>query len=219
MTKEEKAKARAQAREDYLDGKSYRQIAARYGISVGLVAKWAKLDEWEAEHIGLAREEEREQQRSRKQGKEREREQGCSQPEADPDAPQEATQEQTAQPGTEEDPVDFDLLRESAMMLLARINQRLRAEKPLEPRDIKSLTGALLDLKNQMNALSPRELREQALRLQALRKQAQEDDKPQEPVQVVFVNREWEYTPSAADAAAPSEREPGKPEGGAYAEA
>lgn len=193
MTKEEKAKARAQARQDYLDGKSYRQIAARYGISVGLVAKWAKLDEWEAEHIGLAREEEREQQRSRKQGKEHEREQGCSQPEAEDDT-------SSAPPGhlplegkaEQEEPVDFDLLRESAMMLLARINQRLRAEKPLEPRDIKSLTGALLDLKNQLNALSPRELREQALRLQALRKQAEDEDKPQEPVQVVFVNREWD---------------------------
>lgn len=191
MTKEEKAQARAQARQDYLDGKSYRQIAARYGVSVGLVAKWAKLDEWEAEHIGLAREEEREQQRSRKKGKECEREQGCSLPEAAAEAPQEATQEQAAQPGTE-DPVDFDLLRESALMLLARINQRLRAEKPLEPRDIKSLTGALLDLKNQLNALSPRELREQALRLQALRKQAEDESKPAEPVVVKFVNREWD---------------------------
>lgn len=191
MTKEEKAKARAQARQDYLDGKSYRQIAARYGVSVGLVAKWAKLDEWEAEHIGLAREEEREQQRSRKKGKGHEREQGCSLPEAAPEAPQEVTQEQTAQPSTE-DPVDFDLLRESALMLLARINQRLRAEKPLEPRDIKSLTGALLDLKNQLNALSPRELREQALRLQALRRQAEDESKPTEPVVVKFVNREWD---------------------------
>lgn len=162
MNKEEKAQARAQAREEYLRGMSYRQIAVNHGISVGLVAKWAKADGWEVQQVQQARAEEREQRKER----ERERERRSRQAVYEPDDPS--------------DPVDYDLLRESAMMLLAKINQRLQAEKPLEPRDIKSLTGALLDLKSQLNALGPRELREQAARLRSLERQTGTGDQEEE---------------------------------------
>jgi hypothetical protein len=76
--------------------------------------------------------------------------------------------------------VDYDLLRETALLVLQKIRQRLEAEKSLEPRDIKSLTGALLDLKNQLNALSPRELREQAARLRSLERQTGTGDQEEE---------------------------------------
>lgn len=181
MTKAEKAKVREAARQDYLEGMSYRQIAARYGISVGLIAKWAKADVWEQEGLSAELVAKREQKRERRREQNEQREQ-----------PNPA---EGAIPFTElvdEELPDYTSLRATALLILAKINQRLLAEKPLEPRDIKSLTGALLDLKNQLNALSPRELREQAARLRSLEKQAQADDKPQEPVQVVFVNREWD---------------------------
>lgn len=185
MTKEEKARARAQARAEYLQGMSYRQIAANHGISVGLVAKWAKADGWEMDSLREARRAEREQNK-RREREQREREQREHQ------EPKQSTLEMLVAEEDGEEPTDFDLLRQQAVLVIAHINQRLLNGKVLEPRDIKAITGALLDLKNQLNALSPRELREQALRLQALRKQAEDEDKTPEPVQVVFVNREWD---------------------------
>jgi len=174
MTKEEKARAREQAREEYLQGMSYRQIAVNHGISVGLVAKWAKADSWEVQQVQQARAEEREQRREQKRERER------------------RSRESMYEPDDPDDPLDYDVLRKSALLVVAHINQRLMSGKALEPRDIKAITGALLDLKNQLNALSPRELREQALRLQALRRQAEDESKPAEPVVVKFVNREWD---------------------------
>lgn len=177
---------REAARQDYLDGRSYRSIAARYGISIGLVAKWAKADGWEQPNLPPVRAVvKREQKRERSREKREHREHpGRAQEE-----PQEPVVLQIHEEPEESLP-DYDLLRESALLALERINQRLRAEKPLEPRDIKSITGALLDLKNQLNALSPRELREMALRLRSLEKQAETTQA--EPVVVTFVNREWE---------------------------
>ena len=172
MNKAEKARIRQEAREEYRQGLRYRQIAEKHGISVGLVAKWAKADEWEVQMVMQAREDEREQRKEY----ERKREQ--------------RSREELNGPGDPADPADYYVLRESALLALDRINQRLRSEKPLEPRDIKSITGALLDLKNQLNALSPRELREMALRLRSLEKQT--ETVQAEPVVVTFVNREWD---------------------------
>lgn len=181
MTKEEKAKARAQAKADFLEGMSYREIAANYGVGLGSVARWAEKDGWDLSKRNTNG------THARNRGTKAEQ------------AIDEETVAQALQAIEEDVPVeepekyaDFDLLRETALMVLQKIRQRLEAEKPLEPRDIKSLTGALLDLKNQLNALSPRELREQALRLQALRRQAEDESKPAEPVVVKFVNREWD---------------------------
>lgn len=173
MNKAEKAELRAQARRDYLEGMSYRQIASKYGVGIGSVSRWAEKDRWDPIDRN------RNGTQKRNAGTERNM----------PQEPQEAAQEQTDSEYSEL-PLDYDLLRETALRVLARINERLQAAKPLEPRDIKSLTGALLDLKNQLNALSPRELREQAARLRSLEKQSEEQTP--EPVQVVFVNREWD---------------------------
>lgn len=172
MTKEEKARARAQAREEYLQGMSYRQIAVNHGISVGLVAKWAKADSWEVQQVQQARAEEREQRREQKRERER------------------RSRESMYEPDDPDDPLDYDVLRKSALLVVAHINQRLLSEKVLEPRDIKAITGALLDLKNQLNALSPRELREQAARLRSLEKQAEDVEKTPEPVVIRFVDTE-----------------------------
>lgn len=185
MKQSEKAAMRAEARKDYLEGMSYRQIAAKYNVGIGSVSRWAEKDKWDPIDRN------RNGTPKRNAGTERGTE------EKDPstllrfaqDDMGEGHAPETAAP---EEPADYDLLRETAMLVLQKIRQRLQAEKPLEPRDIKSLTGALLDLKNQLNALSPRELREQALRLQALRKQTEEDTTAREPVVVKFVNREWD---------------------------
>ena len=180
MNKADKAALRAQAKQDFLEGMNYRQIASKYGVGVGSISRWAERDGWDTTA------KQRTGTKKRNIAKpERKAEQAAEQSEP----------EENVVPFTElvdEELPDYTSLRATALLILAKINQRLLAEKPLEPRDIKSLTGALLDLKNQLNALSPRELREQAARLRSLEKQAQTDDKPQEPVQVVFVNREWD---------------------------
>ena len=45
---------------------------------------------------------------------------------------------------------DSGLLRETALLLVARFQERLRDETPLDPKDIKSLSAALLDLRSQL---------------------------------------------------------------------
>lgn len=175
MNKAEKAEMRARAKQDFLDGMSYRQIASKYGVGIGSVSRWAEKDKWDPI--------------DRNRNGTPKRNTGTEQnAQEEPQEPLQLLDHIVES----EAPEDFDLLRESALLALERINETLRGDKALAPRDIKSITGALLDLKNQLNALSPRELREQALRLQALRKQAEDEDKTPEPVQVVFVNREWE---------------------------
>lgn len=185
MKQAEKAEMRARARQDYLEGMSYRQIAAKYNVGIGSVSRWAEKDKWDPIDRN------RNGTPKRNAGTERGTEET---PPASPFTAQPPPLAGEAREGASEpeEPVDYDLLRETALLVLQKIRQRLEAEKPLEPRDIKSLTGALLDLKNQLNALSPRELREQALRLQALQKQAEDESKPAEPVVVKFVNREWD---------------------------
>ena len=45
---------------------------------------------------------------------------------------------------------DSGLLRETALLLVERFQERLRDETPLDPKDIKSLSAALLDLRSQL---------------------------------------------------------------------
>ena len=45
---------------------------------------------------------------------------------------------------------DSGLLRETALLLVARFQERLRDETPLDPKDIKGLSAALLDLRSQL---------------------------------------------------------------------
>jgi hypothetical protein len=187
MTRAEKAALRARAKKDYMDGMSFRQIAADYGVGIGSVSRWAEIDHWDT----AARKKSGTPKRNTRPKPERKPEHKAERPPVKEDPP-EIVQEITPEDlGADELP-DYDLMRKTALLILAKINQRLLAEKPLEPRDIKSLTGALLDLKNQLNALSPRELKEMAARLRVLEKQGQAEEQSQEPVQVVFVNREWD---------------------------
>ena len=186
MNKAEKAARKAEARADYQSGMSYRQLAAKYGVTIGAITKWAKADGWDTGQgivrAAMKRAESKQQkvyaeEESKRESKRQENEELA-----------EEFVEAVVAKAPEEEPVDYYVLRESAMLALERINQRLRSEKPLEPRDIKSITSALLDLKNQLNALSPRELREMALRLRSLEKQT--DAAPAEPVVIQFVDME-----------------------------
>ena len=169
----EKVALRAAAKADYMSGLSYRQLASKYGVGLGTIARWAEKGKWKTELLRNVQDGLTEQERNEDPG----------------------TTEDVEAPIPEEEeadlPVtDFDLLRASAMLALKKINALLELDEALAPRDIKSITSALLDLKSQLNALSPRELREQAVRLKNLEKQAAQEDSTKEQIVVEFVNVE-----------------------------
>lgn len=169
MKAAEKAVLRASAKADFLEGMSYRQIAAKYAVGVGSVARWAEKDGWAK----------LERKREVYVPPELEMEQEIGTPEQAPEAPE------AIEPKT-----DFDLLRLTAYKALKKINDLLDLDEALAPRDIKSITSSLLDLKGQLNALSPRELREQAARLRSLEKQAETEKQTADPVVIQFIDTE-----------------------------
>lgn len=193
MSKADKDARRREAKKDYEAGMNYRQIAAKYGVTIGAITKWAKADGWGTSRSKQPKVNARPKvnKKVNTAGPEDDGPPGASSPSDEPDeAEEDNALEEVQEPEVRE--TDYWLLRDTALLLLEQINLRLQSGKLLEPREVKSLTGALLDLKNQLNALGPRELREQALRLQALRKQTEDESKPAEPVVVKFVNREWD---------------------------
>ena len=92
----------------------------------------------------------------------------------------------------EELPVDEDYrqLRDRARKLMTRVDTMIDVDDKLSARDMKSLSGVLLDVKQLLNILSPREAAEQEMRLRSLRKQAENEDRTPQPVTVRFVDTE-----------------------------
>lgn len=166
MKAADKAALRAAAKADYIAGLNYRELADKYGVGIGSISRWANADGWELEHIRNTFPRKMEHVPIEK-------------PIDDEDLPHEV-----------EEHGEYDMLRASAMKALGKINDLLDLDDALAPRDIKSITAALLDIKNQLNALGPRELREQAARLRALEKQAEQDTQQTAPVTITFVNTE-----------------------------
>ena len=164
MKASDRAVIRAEARLDYLEGMTYREVAAKYGVSVGTISYWAKHDKWPVEQYRNTPPKKVEQELNAVQIANLERE----------------TEEHS----------DYDMLRETAYKALKKINDLLDLDEALAPRDIKSITSSLLDLKGQLNALSPRELREQSARLRALEKQAEVEQVQAAPTVITFVNTE-----------------------------
>ena len=89
-------------------------------------------------------------------------------------------------------PVDEDYrqLRDRARKLMTRVDTMIDVDDKLSARDMKSLSGVLLDVKQLLNILSPREAAEQEMRLRSLRKQAENEDRTPQPVTVRFVDTE-----------------------------
>lgn len=164
MKASDRAVVRAEAKLDYLEGMTFRELAAKYGVAVGTISYWAKVEQWPIEQYRNTPPKKLEQELN---------------------AVQEANIEREA-----EDYSDYELLRETALKALKKINDLLDLDEALAPRDIKSITSSLLDLKGQLNALSPRELREQAARLRSLEKQAEAEKQTADPVVIQFIDTE-----------------------------
>ena len=139
-------------RRDYIRGLSLRQLAAKYGVSHTTVKRWAKADGWRPED--RARKAESVPERS--------------------DVPELGTLEKLPED------LDYATLRTYTNMVLSKANQLLSLDEPLAPRDLKSLSSMLLDVRQLLGILSPREAAEQEIRLIMLRKQATENTESKE---------------------------------------
>jgi len=151
-------------RDDYLRGMSSRALSLKYDVPKTTIQRWAKKFEW-APHNR---------------------------------APKRQTNEVRAagpQDGPEngpEDGPDFHTLRRYAKKLLSKADQLLDLDEALAPRDLKSISGMLLDVRNLLGTMSPLEEEEQRLRLAALRKQTEEKEQEKASAEVVvrFVDTE-----------------------------
>ena len=86
---------------------------------------------------------------------------------------------------------DYELIRAYTHKLLSKADDLLELSEALAPRDLKSLSSMLLDVRTLLGILSPREAAEQELRLATMRKQleARETDgeKTDQTIVVEFV--------------------------------
>ncbi len=148
-------------REAYERGESQRSLARRFGIGKTTVVLWAKRYGWER------------------------REPAAEAPEREKLLGELARAEAEAGP---RDPADYEELRETAKLILAKARQQLSLDG-LTASDLKNLSASLKDLRALLGALSPREAEESDMRLAALRRQAERDGGDDRRVEVVFVGR------------------------------
>lgn len=71
-----------------------------------------------------------------------------------------------------------------------KLDQILSLDEVLAPRDIKAMTGALLDIKMLFNVRSAEEQRETLARIKKLEKEAEQGSTSKEPITIVFGNGE-----------------------------
>ena len=163
-------------REDYISGYSCRMLAAKYGVPKSTVSYWIKRYGWKQES-----------------GKQKyvkaddiPRHQvteliDCTL-DSSLDRPTEIVQHldelpmpETIPPASEE----YILLRQRARKVLEKADQLLDIDDALAPRDLKSLSSMLLDVRQLLNVLSPYEEEERRLRIALARKQIRDAEKSQ----------------------------------------
>ena len=81
-------------------------------------------------------------------------------------------------------------IRQSTARLLRKVNQLLDLEDALAPRDLKAISGALLDIKMLFNVKTDEERKEQMLRLKQLEASLSDDSDKDKTVTVKFVGGE-----------------------------
>ena len=138
-------------REDYRSGYTVRMLAAKYGVPKSTISDWVKRYGWQQEQrytpvIDLVVDAVTES-----------------------DNPDKSDKPDTEMAGSG----DFPALRAYTMKLLQKADQLLEIDDALAPRDLKSLSSMLLDVRQLLGILSPREAAEQEIRLITLRRQAE----------------------------------------------
>lgn len=157
---------KAQIREDYIRGFSVRMLAAKYDVPKSTIGRWVKQYGWVQEAKTVRKDSGTQDGTKRDSG----------------------TWDTDAEPFAVPD--DYVQVRDYAYKVLAKADQLLELDDALAPRDLKSLSGMLLDIRNLLNIQSPREAAEQELRLRALAKQCEDKSTSDTTVNVVFVDTE-----------------------------
>lgn len=167
---------KAAVREDYVRGYSIRMLAAKYDVPKSTIGRWVKQYGWVQEQ----------------QIKHEHRRRGTLDKERDADDRDSWTRDTCVVQLGEPLPADEDytMVRAYTQKLLKKADDLLDLDDALAPRDLKSLSSMLLDVRTLLNILSPREAAEQEMRLSALRRQAQEEQKTSAEVTVRFVDTE-----------------------------
>ncbi len=189
---------RDQVRQDYEAGLTFRELADKYKISIATISRWASAGGWDIQEIRSrvpVKPPPKPKTEQKKRNKKNETKMKRSSADAryiKPaqilDVPAPEVPEEMYGVDAEDALSEYERVRASARRALDVIDVLLENEK-ITPRDIKSITGALADIKQELGALSPRELREQQARIRQLQRSLQEEKK-QEPVEIVFVNTE-----------------------------
>lgn len=149
---------KAQVRDDYIRGFSVRMLAAKYDVPKSTIGRWVKRYGW-VQEAGAAQEE-----RIRREKEEW-------------DTPRDNERDS----GTWDTPPlpvadDYNKMRVYTDKLLAKADTLLDLDDKLSPKDLKSLSSMLLDVRTLLNILSPREAAEQEMRIAKLRKESQTED-------------------------------------------
>lgn len=158
----------AEIREDYMQGFSTRMLAAKYDVPKSTVARWVKQYGWVQET------------KTRRA--------------AALNGTLDGAARGSGARGTEADPLpvsqDYEVIRIYAAKVLKKADALLELDDALAPRDLKSLSSMLLDVRTLLNILSPREAAEQEMRLRALTKQAEDTTPAAAAVTISFVDTE-----------------------------
>lgn len=161
-------------RDDYVRGFSVRMLAAKYGVPRSTISDWVRRYGWE------------------QQGKIRAIKELKEKPDTsdipDTDVADISDSRQVSEPLMVDG--DYAQIRDYAYKVMQKADQLLELDDALAPRDLKSLSGMLLDIRNLLNIQSPREAAEQELRLRALAKQCEDKSTSDTTVNVVFVDTE-----------------------------
>ena len=165
----------AEIREDYMQGFSTRMLAAKYDVPKSTVGRWVKKYGWTQE-TRLRRDAALSGTLTGAPGGD-----GASAP-----LPPREVKPRELLASDE----DYEAMRTYAHKVLKKADALLELDDALAPRDLKSLSSMLLDVRTLLNILSPREAAEQEMRLRALQKQAEAEQVQAAPTIITFVNTE-----------------------------
>lgn len=159
-------------REDYVRGYSIRMLAAKYEVPKSTIGRWVKQYGWVQEQ----------------KAKIIERRNGTRDTEERDTGTRDTCIVQLGEPLPGDE--DYAMIRGYTQKLLKKADDLLDLDDALAPRDLKSLSSMLLDVRTLLNILSPREAAEQEMRIAAMKRQAQEEQKASAEVTVRFVDTE-----------------------------
>jgi transposase-like protein len=145
---------KAAIHDDYRRGFSVRQLAAKYGVPKSTIGRWVKQYGWTQE-----------------QKKEAKQAPVDFAMQSNPDV----GHMDSGTAGQLDSREDYDFMRRVALKVVAKAEAFLDMDECLLPRDLRSVSSALLDARTLLGIQTPREAAESELRILTMRRQAEAD--------------------------------------------